>query len=109
MRFSNNKVSVTFEYDNAKACDVITKQFDDEVIANKQVRVTTCKVISVKPDQKPENGKVLGSGVSIQSPYDSDCKVMARKVALAKALKNAKFNKDRRTRIWTEYFTKTKR
>lgn len=99
MRFQDRGISVTFQYDKETG-----KQN-----ANKQVRVTTCRLFAVKPeDSKMENGVLLGEAIVRQHPKDPDCKILARKYALAKAMTNAEFNKDVRKSIWTEYLKRTK-
>jgi len=96
MRIQNEKVSITFQYDI------------EEHVMEKPIRLTTCKLISVKPNQKTEKGKLIAEAQVRQNPREPDCKFLARKYALTAVLKKARYGKKRRAAIWTEYLAKIK-
>lgn len=53
------------------------------------------------------DGKQSSCGLALCSESDNFCRRIGRKVALARALKNAGLNKPDRARAWSAYFANT--
>lgn len=87
-------VSVTFHYDLPQGAI--------------GTRETNCTIRFVKPNQKTEDGQLVGQSKIVRHVNDPDNKFTARKVALSKALKNAKMSKSHRTDIWKGYLAKVR-
>ena|ERR1019366_3077764 len=99
MRFLDGKVSITFNYNT----DFVEPNSIRDIGRRRQ---TTCIVREVVPGQNTEDGRKIAEATTYQSPRDSDCKFIARKFALSRALKATKFDKKQRATIWKEYLEK---
>jgi hypothetical protein len=76
-------------------------------IHNKKEGTTTC-VIKKWETKVWESKDLVGVGVSLKHPNDSYNKAVGRKVSLGKAMWVAGFPKEKRKKIWSEYFKQVK-
>lgn len=97
LRFKTNDgktLAIWFEYDTEG------KLGRKNIDPNKSV-VTEC---FIKEHIGPKQYKDLGTGTAVKSSEDIFSKSIGRKVALGRALINAKIDRKTRSEIWKSYF-----
>ena len=82
----------------------VTFQYDIET--NK--KFTTCTIKDITGNVSFNEARTIATGIVNKTKHDQDIKFIARKYALAKALKYAGFNRNERADVWNQYLKSVK-